>query len=71
MVLLTVSKSIDVNLNSRRKNGGTRILVLRCVEDMMGNVDRGFGQSHELRWSYSRPDMAIGDVFLMRLGIMK
>lgn len=27
----TVSKSMDVNLNSRRKKGGIRMVVLRCV----------------------------------------
>lgn len=36
--LLTVSKSIDVNLKSRRKKGGTRMLLLRFVDDMLGYV---------------------------------
>lgn len=35
----TVSKSMEVNLNSRRKRGGTRRLVLRCDEDMISAED--------------------------------
>lgn len=31
-VVLTVSKSMDVNLNSRRKKGGIRIVLRRCVD---------------------------------------
>lgn len=30
----TVSKSIDVNLNSLRKKGGTRIVLRRWEDDM-------------------------------------
>lgn len=32
----TVSKSIEVNLNSRRKNGGTRILLRLEEDDISG-----------------------------------
>ena len=39
----TVSKSIDVNLNSRRKKGGTLMVLLRW-EDIVGS-NRGFGKS--------------------------
>lgn len=36
----TVSKSIEVNLNSLRKNGGSRMLLLRCA--MIGLSDLDF-----------------------------
>ena len=31
---------MDVNLNNRRKKGGIRMDVRRCVEDMMGELMR-------------------------------
>lgn len=33
--LLTVSKSMDVNLKRRRKKGGIRMVVLRCELDIV------------------------------------
>lgn len=41
IVQLTVSKSIEVNLKSRRKNGGTRRFVRRWEDMVIERFNRG------------------------------
>ena len=51
---------MDVNLKSRRKKGGIRMLVLRCVDDMADSGEaQGLPQFGRCYLRRVRPDMAM------------